>query len=311
MSLKQVGLARVLACSVVVVASALAAPAGAAGASKRQCAQYFEDAQEERRRGKLVRARELLLACSQNSCGEVMTQACTALLDEVASQIPSVVCSLADARGAISRADVTVDGELLTSRLDGRALSVDPGLHLIRMTTPDGRHAERRLLVVQGRSNQEVSFRLAPEASDTGVAAPEGKPPATLPPPAAETSRTAADSRSTGSRVLPYFFGALGATGIGGFAFLAYAGGRQERRLQECWPRCDGARVQRVRNVYWAANVSLGVGIAAAATGLVLVLRQPPARHGPRRSAASQPVAYSFELRPSLDGVSAGVSGSF
>jgi hypothetical protein len=72
----------------------------------------------------------MLLTCAKATCGGLLKQQCTNLYMQLESDIPSVVPLVTDDAGA-PRVDVqvTMDGEVLTSRLDGRSLRVDPGLH--------------------------------------------------------------------------------------------------------------------------------------------------------------------------------------
>ncbi len=102
--------------------------------------------------------------------------------------------------------------------------------------------------------------------------------------------------------------GGVGAVGIGGYALLySIAKGENGTLLSQCWPSCSPDRLDSVRHMYVAANVSLGVGIAALATAAYLFL-QPDSR---REKAAPQAGSYAVNVAPSHSGIYASVSGAF
>src|SRR5256885_1377897 len=68
-----------------------------------------------------------------------MRQECIRRFAQLGNDIPSVIPVVTDAAGS-PRVDVqvTMDGELLTSRLDGRSLPVDPGVHEFTFSADGG-----------------------------------------------------------------------------------------------------------------------------------------------------------------------------
>lgn len=367
---------------------------------KASCATAFEQAQEKRRQGKLVEARERLLGCSQRSCGAVVQRECTALLDQVRVEVPSVVLSLSDESGAeLTDVSVDMDGAPLAKRLDGRSLNVDPGSHVFSFATRDGKKLERRVTVLEGLTSQRVAGRLpisrderdatgnkassageettmaakrargggkararvrATDASERELAvrasdedeasgAPvkskqalatesaaepdssskseSAKPAASSDPASSADAESSAEpdgdaeasakSRSRRARevrehtsIAPYVFAGIGVIGIGGFLGLGAMRNAAERDLRTCWPTCSADRIERVRELAIAANVSLGVGGAALATTVVLLLTQK----GTRESGASgtrRRASYALDVQSSRGGALATLSGAF
>jgi hypothetical protein len=110
------------------------------------------------------------------------------------------------------------------------------------------------------------------------------------------------------SSLLPYIVGGVGVVGIGGYALL-YTMAKTDNNslLEQCWPSCSAARLDRVRNLYLASNVSLGVGVAAMGTATFLFFQMNSGSDKPAKHAAS----YVFDVTPSRAGVVATVAGVF
>src|SRR5207302_124 len=94
---------------------------------KRSCAAVHTKAQAQELAGNLVEARELFSRCAAATCGRALMKECASRYAQMEAEIPSIVPALVDDER--TNVEVSVDGDLLTSRLDGRALSVDPGEH--------------------------------------------------------------------------------------------------------------------------------------------------------------------------------------
>jgi len=125
------------------------------------CLAAFKSAEAHEQAGHLVEAGRLFGACGAAWCGSPLWQECAARNTRVRSYTPSVVPFAVDASGA-PRADVEVkmDGLVLASRLDGRALLVDPGTHEFAFSTKGGVFATKRVTVVRGQRNLPISASL-------------------------------------------------------------------------------------------------------------------------------------------------------
>ncbi|WP_437321676.1 hypothetical protein [Sorangium sp. So ce385] len=177
--------ARPLALSVAVAAAlALTGARAHAQPHKRACAAAYERAQGLRRDGKLLAAREALIACSQPTCPAAAVADCGPWLAEVEKSLPTVVIAARDAHGR-ERLDVRVlvDGRPLAAALDGKALPVDPGPHTFRYEPASGPAVEERVLIREGEKNRPITVTLG--ASSAGA-------PASPPPPAAPTPASTA-----------------------------------------------------------------------------------------------------------------------
>lgn len=294
---------------------------------RRSCAASFERAQESIHAYKLRKARHSLLACAKPVCGKVLYRECTRALAQLESDIPSVVFSAKDDAGAqLVDVDVAMDGEPLTSHLDGRPVPVDPGVHQFFFKGSNSGIELVKLPIAEGERNRIVSVELrtvpakssparesvaaskAPElAADT---APVAAPRLTRTRPVVADLPTSVDAtpRESGkSMVGPYVAGTVGLAGLAGFGILYAIARGDNKDLMSCWPNCSESRVSSVKNLYLAADVSLGVGVAALGVATWLYF---DSKSGEERPSAKKP-QYAVDIQPSRSGVYATVSGAF
>jgi hypothetical protein len=99
--------------------------------------------------------------------------------------------------------------------------------------------------------------------------------------------------------------GGIGAAGLVGFGALAIAGSVAKGSLQtECAPFCTDAQTSPSRSLFLAADISLGVGLAGAATAVALYLLRPEVHaegQQPRVAASARLVPV---VAPSVQGAS-------
>ena len=249
-------------------ASAEAAP------SAEGCARSYERAQEQRGRGLLTEARQQLMICAQTGCPGFVVQDCRRWLDEVESGLPSVVFAVRQGGRDLDAVSVQRDGVLLTARLDGRAITMDPGKYRFTFVIAGTPVRTVEALIVEGKKNRLIEIDLPPPAPPPpAVALAPVRPPR----PAASLAGRAPEVKRQ-SRRLPLGFAAVGAAGIAGFAGFGWSGLRDERRMRdECAPACSGKQVQAVRRKYLLADVGLGLGLGSLAVAAYLHSRPAPA----------------------------------
>jgi hypothetical protein len=96
--------------------------------SKEQCVDANTRGQHLRTDGKLSEAREQLRQCGDPSCPAIVRDDCARRLDDLDRVQPTIAFEVKDPSGAdVSAVKVTMDGKLLTERLDGKPLPVDVG----------------------------------------------------------------------------------------------------------------------------------------------------------------------------------------
>lgn len=240
----------------VAAAASVPSIASAAPPDTHTCIAAFDDGQRLRSDGKLRAAREKLLVCSQRECPGVLREDCAGVLREVELAIPTIVLSASDREGHdLADVAVTLAGQPLATRLEGRAVSVDPGRLALTFERKPWAPVTVEIVVAEGEKNRNVRATLGP---------PPGSDPYK---PADEAP---ASERSLAGWAVPIGLGVVGA------GALAFAGATRIRIGNEaddlraaCAPECPPADRDRLASDLATANVALGVGLASLAIAAV------------------------------------------
>jgi hypothetical protein len=221
---------------------------------KAACASGFEQAQVLRQSAKLKASRLELLKCVQAVCSRPVQEQCTRWLADIEPATPSVVIAATVEGQDSTDVQVEMDGEPLPNALGGTAVELDPGPHVVRFTYQDYPLVEKDFVLREGEKLRKlkVSFKRATAAAPTAAALPQ---PAPAPAPVA-THRPVP--------VAAWALGSVALVGVGAFAYLgASAQSRRTQLEQVCSPDCAESDVSSLHTRLIAADVSLGVGIAA------------------------------------------------
>jgi hypothetical protein len=314
-----------------------AAPARAERlADERACVTAFKKAKEHEGAGKLQESKDQLMSCAQAPCSSFIRQQCSSKYNQLEADTPSVVLIVTDASGS-PRGDITVrmDGEVFAQQLDGRALSVDPGMHEFSFAADGVVFATQKIMIVQGQRNRFITAllraggggkrrsmvadapvekpakRVVAKADDEESAAPAARPTKIVAVGATDTkadeeeSKTEEAPKKSGS-VLPYLFTGLGVAALGAGAALTYWGIKDNEKMKnECSPNCAPATVQHVKTLYLASDIALGVGVASLAAAFWTHMAN---RHAEEKGTEE---ALRINVAPTSSGGFASVSGTF
>lgn len=235
-----------------VAVLAVAAPARAEGRStqdKAACVAAHERAQSMQSTQKWRAARESWLACSSEACPDVLREDCARSLGELDAAMPSAVFSATAESGDVVDVRVVLDGELAAERLDGRAVTIDPGAHTARFLRAGRPPLEVKFVARSGEKNRAVNAPFAPPRALAQVA------------PKVEGRRTP---------VLPLVLGGAGVLALGGgLAFRLSADASADDMRNSCAPQCDPGARAALSDKLVASNVSLAVGAVALAAAAV------------------------------------------
>ncbi|WP_437730491.1 hypothetical protein [Sorangium sp. So ce1335] len=308
-----------------LVAAALATlaallPARARAGDAEACFTASEEGQRLRDEGRLREARARFIACGAAACPALVRSDCAGWLSDVTARVPTLILSAQDEEGQdVADVQVTLDGAPLAARLDGKAVEVDPGEHLLRFERAGSAPVALRLVVREGEKLRRVSARLvrsaAPGAGATapgaGATAPGGgatAPGAGATAPGAGPTAPREDRAATppaSALVLPIALGGVAVAGGVAYAALGLSARADADRLRTtCAPGCAEADVDAVRTKVIAANIAFGVGVAAlGGAAAALLLRGP----SPAASAASAAV----HVFPLPGGGAAALGGQF
>jgi hypothetical protein len=266
--------------------------------------------------GNLTEARELFSRCAATTCGKAVKKQCASRFAQLTAEIPSIIPALLD--DARTDVQVNLDGDLLTSHLDGRALSVDPGVHDVTFSAEGTVFATRRFTIARGERGRRIAVarRGSEKGAQATAAETKTKPPAAEEPPqeeAAEPEReqgaesASSESQKPGAPALAYVLGGVGLAGVGTGILLNVWGRGDNTELQtNCMPNCPESSVAHVRRLYFAADVSIGVGVAALGVSTVLFLLPRHSKENPETRSA-----YTFDVTPTPSGGFATISGKF
>jgi hypothetical protein len=228
-----------------------------AAATNAECANAYEQGQVQRKSGQLITARSTLQMCARDECPDFIRSDCANWYGEVQSEVPTLVFAARSQGRDLSDVRVSVGDRVLSTRVDGQVVELDPGEYDFDFRAPEMRPLRQHFVVARGERNRLIQVELQPIAA--------ARAPATAP----------VAARQPRSLLLPGLFVGIGAAGVAGFAGLGSWGHSQENELKgSCSPHCSDARVSEVRTKYLLADVSLGVGVASLALGAYFFFSQ-------------------------------------
>ena len=165
-----------LAASVVLVSTLASLPASA---DVQACLAASEKGQRARSAGRLREARDQFLVCGTEGCPAMVRRDCAQWQGEVVGALPSVVFGAKDKQGRdLFDVTVSMDGEILVRKLDGKSVNVDPGPHTFKFEVAGAPPVVERALVKEGEKARSVnvSFDSGGTAASTeggGTGTPE------------------------------------------------------------------------------------------------------------------------------------------
>jgi hypothetical protein len=184
---------------------------------------------------KLRSERSQLLVCAASTCPADIRKECLSRVDEVNAQIPTIVFSAKDAGGAdLGAVKVTMDNEFLAERLEGTALSVDPGERTFTFETAGQSPVTKKLFIMQGQKDRREFVVFATPQTATGptmATASTGSP--------GSEARLESGGGMGTQKVLALVAGGVGIVGLGiGTAFGLTAMSQKNSAQSACPNAC-------------------------------------------------------------------------
>ncbi len=131
------------------------------------CVAASEGGQKLRQKGQLREARDRFQQCTRAVCPSLVQRGCTTWLGEVVALLPTVTLSAVDGQGKdLVEVTVSLDGKPLVQKLDGKAVAIDPGVHVFRFES-NGQGVDERVVINEGDKARKVSVRIG-ESSGNG-----------------------------------------------------------------------------------------------------------------------------------------------
>jgi len=250
-------------------------PSASADPRTEQCLTASEQGQLSRKEAKYRSARASFRVCAQSDCPFAVRRDCVEWLGELDRAQPTIIVhARAEGRDA-SDVTVRIDGEVLTERLDGRAIEVDPGEHLLTFESTRRRaRRDHRLVVRESEKGRWIEVDLTNERESPTQTTPASTP-----------------AREPATPAIGWVLGGVGIAGIATATYLLVAGRIREADLAaECEPRCPHADVDAVRRQYWAGAIALGAGALALGAAIFV------ATTGSHRASQSKSRPRSISL---------------
>jgi hypothetical protein len=199
---------------VIVVAALLGSDATALAAdpTTADCLSANDNAIALRRDHKLRAARAQLLVCSAASCPADVRTECIRRVAEINIAMPTIVFEAKDAAGNdIGAVKVAMDGQPLAERLEGTAISLDPGEHSFAFESAGQRVIQRQFVIREGEKERRERITFGP---DSARQSPEVAPASGSPPPGPRDEAPPPSGDST-KRTVGFVVGGLGVGALG------------------------------------------------------------------------------------------------
>jgi hypothetical protein len=254
--------------SALFVAAAGSAPA--ADPTTADCLTANDKSISLRNSHKLLTARTQLLVCAAASCPADVRKECVRRIDQVNASMPTVVFEVKDGSGNdLTAVNVKMDGEIVVERLEGTAISLDPGAHAFTFEVVGQPVVTRQLVIHEGQKDRREVIQIGPTASQQpappvpNLGAPPAAPPASTPSP-----EPAKEGLGT-QRILGLAVASVGVVGVGiGSIFGLQAMSKHNDAANACPKACvDQNGVKLWDDARSSGNIST---IAFAVGGLGL-----------------------------------------
>jgi hypothetical protein len=182
--------------ALAIVLGVTFASAHAQATDVRACLAAADKGQHARAAGKLREAREQLTICGGEGCPTLVRRDCSQWQTEIASAMPSVVFGAKDKQGRdLFDVTVSMDGEPLVKKLDGKSVAVDPGPHTFTFELAGQPAVVERALVKEGEKTRPITVTFGVESSGPAVVTATRAPLVDRPP--GEDPKSAADREHT------------------------------------------------------------------------------------------------------------------
>ncbi|HEV3190174.1 MAG TPA: hypothetical protein VGY54_06730 [Polyangiaceae bacterium] len=255
--------------------------ADAATPTTAECLSAADSSLQLRGEHKLRAARAQVLICASPSCPAAIQTVCLGRVDQINAALPTVVFEAKDPLGNdLPNVRATMDGQPLADRLDGSALTVDPGEHKFTFVASDNTVVEKTIIIHEGEKDRRERVVFGSQAGPQTAAVATAPPLAVSPVEAGPSQDPGA-----GRRTLGLVIGGVGVAGIAvGSVFGLLASSSASSSKNAGCPNCTQAQYTQATSDYNSASddatistVAFIVGGAAVGAGAILFFTAPKA----------------------------------
>ena len=295
-----------LPAAVAAFVAGVAGPARAADPTTADCLSANDASISLRNQHKLRAARAQLLVCAASTCPADIRTECTRRVTDINGAMPTIVFEAKDPAGNdLSAVKVTIDGQVIAERLEGTALSIDPGDHTFTFETAGQPAVQKSFVIREAEKERRERIQFGTPVAPPAEGA-EGKAGA-----GATTTIVMTDTGDSGKKTAAFIVGGIGIAGlIAGGAVLGLALSLKDKSTTENTPqnpKGGDSDYNAALQDQTIAYVIGGVGIAALGTGVVLLLTSG----GKSSTDTPKPAALRFvpDVAPGHAGL--GLVGTF
>jgi hypothetical protein len=266
--------------AVAIALLQIGAPSIARGDTVEVCVAAVASGQKLERAGQLREARSTFLSCDKSECPAEVRAVCDRLVNTVEASLPTVIFGARDsADHDLVAVRVRVDGAPVAETMDGKAVPMDPGPHLVTFEHGGSAPIEQNVVIREAEKNRSVIVTFPSTESGLGrTSAGEDGPRRPIP-------------------ALAYVLGGIGVASLGAFVALDVDG---QNRYESCEGHGCPSSLSTERD---AALVIGGLGVASLGAATWLLLARP--------AEPSRPTALTFDVEGLRGGGLLRAIGSF
>lgn len=232
-----------------------------------KCVESYTEGQRLRNDGHLLEGRTEFWECSQAACPAALRKDCITWSEEIRAQIPTVSFRVTLDGKIASDAKVYLDGRLLESAMDGRAVEVNPGPHKATFEYGEFPAQEQDFVAAEGERYRIINAEfksVATAATGSGVAG--------------GTSDSGLVSAERPTPIVTYVLLGVGAAGAISAAVWGISASVTKSDLEAtCAPECSQNKIDAVKQRALISDVSTGVSILGFAGAAITYFTRPEA----------------------------------
>jgi hypothetical protein len=229
-----------------------------------KCVESYTEGQRLRNDGHLLEGRTEFWECSQAACPAALRKDCITWSEEIRAQIPTVSFRVTLDGKIAPDAKVYLDGRLLESAMDGRAVEVNPGPHKANFEYGEFPAQEQDFVAAEGERYRIINAEFKSVASAAVGAGTGG------------TSDTGLVAAERPVPTITYVLLGVGAAGAISAAVWGVSASVTKSDLEAtCAPVCSQGKIDAVKQRALISDISTGVSILGFAGAAITYFTRP------------------------------------
>lgn len=219
---------------------------------RQECLDEAVEGQRFMSNRRLLDARTSLWRCAQAGCPGVVQRDCIGWLGEIEAAIPTIVVVVkAESGQDIVDAQLWVDDAKVHDAIEGKALPLNPGVHVVRVRDRSGTLVEQTIIARENEKGRMVTFTLA-----------NGPP--------AERSQNGSPTPT-----LTYVLGGVGLAATGAFSYFGIKGLGERASRCDADHGCGEDAYDSIQTAFTISSIAGVVAVTAFAAAIWTYLARP------------------------------------